>query len=81
MFKEHLLDKKSAVNLSLYYSQWMPAIIHRFIHIYDLDIHLQRVSIKSRIFLNAILRKLYMETSRFTGSQIINILKQVEAAR
>ncbi len=32
-------------------------------------------------FLNAILRKLYMETSRFTGSQIINILKQVETAR
>ena len=39
----------------------------------------QRVSVKSRIFLNAILRKFYMKISRFTESQIINILKQAEA--
>ncbi len=44
-------------------------------------IHSKKILVKSRILLNMILRKLYMETSRFTGSQIINILKQVEAAR
>ena len=41
----------------------------------------KRVSVKSGIFLNTILRKFYMKISRFTESQIINILKQAEAAR
>jgi len=39
----------------------------------------KNISVKCRIFLNAILRKFYMKTSRFTESQIINILKQAEA--
>ncbi len=39
----------------------------------------KKVSVKSRIFLNVILRKLYMKTSLFTESQIIHILKLAEA--